>query len=109
MPGSGVNDYGRAPSAPRGEPQRIDTMEGPELRRHVRTMHELVGSGESDMGRRDDADAAFRRSYQTLREEWDGIHPGVSDPVKHAFLSLVGNDDWSTARSWLERALERLD
>jgi hypothetical protein len=83
-------------------------MDGTELRRHVRTMHELVGSGERDLESRTEADSAFREHYQLLREEWDGLPTDAARAVKDAFLALVGDDDWSTSRQFLEQAMGRL-
>jgi hypothetical protein len=83
-------------------------MDGMDLRRHVRSMHELVGSGEQDPECRADADAAFRDHYRRLREEWDVLPAAAAREVKNAFLALVGDDDWTTSRERLERAMDRL-
>ena len=83
-------------------------MDGMELRRHVRSMHELVGRGERDPERRADADAAFRDHYRQLREEWDDLPAETAREVRDAFLALVGDDDWTTSRRRLERAMDRL-
>ncbi|MEW5925986.1 MAG: hypothetical protein AB1941_00730 [Gemmatimonadota bacterium] len=83
-------------------------MDGIELGRHLRSMRELVGSGERDLERRTEADAAFRGHYRLLREEWDGIPADAAGAVKDAFLALVGDDDWTAARLRLEQAIDRL-
>jgi hypothetical protein len=83
-------------------------MDESELRSRVRSMHELVGSGEREPEHRADADAAFRDHYRRLRDEWDVLPAAAAREVRDAFLALVGDDDWTTSRERLERAMDRL-
>jgi hypothetical protein len=83
-------------------------MSDTSLRELLGAMRSHLARGEQDVAARDAADRMFREAFHRLRAR-DFVPNEVMRTMGDALVALVGDDQWTVAREYVEFAIALLE